>query len=50
MRDVAGASIAQLTNPIRLAATPAQYTLPPPSIGADSDAVLQWLAEPRNMP
>jgi len=47
MHDVAGASIAQLTNPIRLSATPARYRLPPPPLGADSDEVLSWLAGPR---
>lgn len=47
MHSVAGASIAQLTNPIRLSGTPARYTLPPPPLGADDQAILQWLGEPR---
>lgn len=47
MRSVAGASIAQLTNPIRLSETPARYTLPPPPLGADDQAILQWLGESR---
>jgi crotonobetainyl-CoA:carnitine CoA-transferase CaiB-like acyl-CoA transferase len=47
MQSVAGVSIAQLTNPIRLSGTPVRYTLPPPPLGADNEAVLRWLAEPR---
>jgi crotonobetainyl-CoA:carnitine CoA-transferase CaiB-like acyl-CoA transferase len=47
MYNVAGVSIAQLTNPIRLSETPVRYTLPPPPLGADNEAVLQWLTEPR---
>lgn len=47
MHSVAGASIAQLTNPIRLSETPPRYTLPPPPLGADDQAILQWLREPR---
>jgi crotonobetainyl-CoA:carnitine CoA-transferase CaiB-like acyl-CoA transferase len=46
MHSVAGVSIAQLTNPIRLSGTPVRYTLPPPPLGADNEAVLQWLSEP----
>jgi crotonobetainyl-CoA:carnitine CoA-transferase CaiB-like acyl-CoA transferase len=47
MHDVAGAAIAQLTNPIRLSETPPRYMLPPPSLGADSRDILRWLREPR---
>ena len=47
MQSVAGVPIAQLTNPIRLSGTPARYTLPPPTLGADDEAILRWLAEPR---
>jgi len=47
MHDVAGASIAQLTNPIRLSGTPARYALPPPPLGADSTDILEWLTAPR---
>jgi crotonobetainyl-CoA:carnitine CoA-transferase CaiB-like acyl-CoA transferase len=47
MHSVAGVSIAQLTNPIRLSGTPVRYALPPPPLGADNDAILQWLNEPR---
>ena len=47
MHSVAGVPIAQLTNPIRLSGTPARYTLPPPTLGADDEAILRWLAEPR---
>jgi crotonobetainyl-CoA:carnitine CoA-transferase CaiB-like acyl-CoA transferase len=47
MHSIAGVSIAQLTNPIRLSGTPVQYTLPPPPLGADNEAVLRWLVEPR---
>jgi crotonobetainyl-CoA:carnitine CoA-transferase CaiB-like acyl-CoA transferase len=43
MESGAGTAIAQLSNPIRLSQTPARYTLPPPTLGADQDAVLQWL-------
>jgi crotonobetainyl-CoA:carnitine CoA-transferase CaiB-like acyl-CoA transferase len=47
MQSVAGVPIVQLTNPIRLSGTPARYTLPPPPLGADDDAILKWLGEPR---
>ena len=47
MHSVAGVPIAQLTNPIRLSGTPARYALPPPTLGADDEAILRWLAEPR---
>lgn len=47
MQSVAGVPIAQLTNPIRLSGTPVRYTLPPPPLGADDEAVLTWLREPR---
>jgi crotonobetainyl-CoA:carnitine CoA-transferase CaiB-like acyl-CoA transferase len=47
MRNVAGVPIAQLTNPIRLSGTPVSYTLPPPPLGADNEAILKWLGEPR---
>jgi crotonobetainyl-CoA:carnitine CoA-transferase CaiB-like acyl-CoA transferase len=46
MHSVAGVPIAQLTNPIRLSGTPARYALPPPPLGADSEAILQWLSVP----
>jgi crotonobetainyl-CoA:carnitine CoA-transferase CaiB-like acyl-CoA transferase len=48
MQSVAGVPIAQLTNPIRLSGTPVRYTLPPPPLGADDEAILQWLREPRD--
>ncbi len=47
MHSRAGAAIAQLSNPIRLSKTPPRYTLPPPTLGADTDAILQWLNTPR---
>jgi crotonobetainyl-CoA:carnitine CoA-transferase CaiB-like acyl-CoA transferase len=47
MQSVAGVPIAQLTNPIRLSGTPVRYTLPPPPLGADDEAILKWLREPR---
>ena len=47
MHSDAGVPIAQLTNPIRLSGTPVSYTLPPPPLGADAEAILQWLAQPR---
>jgi crotonobetainyl-CoA:carnitine CoA-transferase CaiB-like acyl-CoA transferase len=43
MESGTGTAIAQLSNPIRLSQTPARYTLPPPTLGADQDAVLEWL-------
>jgi crotonobetainyl-CoA:carnitine CoA-transferase CaiB-like acyl-CoA transferase len=43
MESGAGAAIAQLSNPIRLSETPVRYTLPPPTLGADHEAVLAWL-------
>jgi crotonobetainyl-CoA:carnitine CoA-transferase CaiB-like acyl-CoA transferase len=46
MQSVAGVPIAQLTNPIRLSGTPVRYTLPPPLLGADDEAILRWLGEP----
>jgi crotonobetainyl-CoA:carnitine CoA-transferase CaiB-like acyl-CoA transferase len=47
MHTDAGIPIAQLTNPIRLSGTPVSYALPPPPLGADAEAILQWLAQPR---
>jgi crotonobetainyl-CoA:carnitine CoA-transferase CaiB-like acyl-CoA transferase len=47
MQSVAGVPIAQLTNPIRLSETPVRYALPPPPLGADDEAVLKWLGQPR---
>jgi crotonobetainyl-CoA:carnitine CoA-transferase CaiB-like acyl-CoA transferase len=46
MQSAAGVPIAQLTNPIRLSETPARYTLPPPPLGADDEAILRWLGGP----
>jgi formyl-CoA transferase len=46
MQRHAGAAIAQLSNPIRLSRTPPRYTLPPPTLGGDGDAILQWLNSP----
>jgi crotonobetainyl-CoA:carnitine CoA-transferase CaiB-like acyl-CoA transferase len=43
MVNTFGSTVAQLSNPIRLSGTPARYSLPPPSLGADDHAVLQWL-------
>jgi crotonobetainyl-CoA:carnitine CoA-transferase CaiB-like acyl-CoA transferase len=43
MESATGAAIAQLSNPIRLSETPARYSLPPPTLGADHKAVLRWL-------
>jgi crotonobetainyl-CoA:carnitine CoA-transferase CaiB-like acyl-CoA transferase len=45
MRNHAGAAIAQLSNPIQLSKTPPRYTLPPPTLGGDDEAILQWLAD-----
>jgi crotonobetainyl-CoA:carnitine CoA-transferase CaiB-like acyl-CoA transferase len=44
MESPAGLPIAQLSNPIRLSETPVRYTRPPPALGADDDAVVQWLS------
>jgi len=46
MQSRAGAAVAQLSNPIRLSKTPPRYTLPPPALGADDDAIRMWLNEP----
>ena len=46
MQSQVGTSIAQLSNPIRLSKTPPRYTLPPPTLGADSEAIVQWLDTP----
>jgi crotonobetainyl-CoA:carnitine CoA-transferase CaiB-like acyl-CoA transferase len=43
MQNQAGVAIAQLSNPIRLSETPVRYTLAPPALGADMEAVLRWL-------
>jgi crotonobetainyl-CoA:carnitine CoA-transferase CaiB-like acyl-CoA transferase len=45
LQNEAGTASAQLTNPIRLSATPARYALPPPDLGGDSAAILRWLDE-----
>jgi crotonobetainyl-CoA:carnitine CoA-transferase CaiB-like acyl-CoA transferase len=52
MESASGAPIAQLSNPIRLSGTPARYTLPPPRLGADSEAIMRWLntAQPPSAP
>lgn len=39
--DVAGS--AQVAHPVRLSATPADYRLPPPALGADQESLLTWL-------
>jgi formyl-CoA transferase len=46
MQRHAGAAIAQLSNPIQLSKTPPRYALPPPTLGADSEDILQWLTTP----
>ena len=46
MQSQVGTSIAQLSNPIRLSKTPPRYTLPPPTLGADSEAIVEWLNTP----
>lgn len=33
-------------NPVRLSATPVSYRLPPPGLGADDEAVREWLSRP----
>jgi crotonobetainyl-CoA:carnitine CoA-transferase CaiB-like acyl-CoA transferase len=43
MQSATGTSIAQLSNPIRLSGTPVRYTVPPPTLGGDTEAVLRWL-------
>jgi crotonobetainyl-CoA:carnitine CoA-transferase CaiB-like acyl-CoA transferase len=43
MQSPIGTSIAQLSNPIRLSGTPVRYTLPPPTLGRDTEAILRWL-------
>ena len=43
----AGGTVAQLSNPIRLSATPARYERPPPGLGADDADVLAWLRDGR---
>jgi crotonobetainyl-CoA:carnitine CoA-transferase CaiB-like acyl-CoA transferase len=40
----------QLSNPIRLSATPAAYRLAPPDLGADDRAVLEWLRHGTALP
>jgi crotonobetainyl-CoA:carnitine CoA-transferase CaiB-like acyl-CoA transferase len=52
MESASGAQIAQLSNPIRLSGTPARYTLPPPRLGADGEAIMRWLntAQPSSAP
>ncbi|TXR57307.1 CaiB/BaiF CoA transferase family protein [Quadrisphaera setariae] len=40
------AAVPVVRNPIRFSATPATYRTPPPSLGADDDAVRAWLAGP----
>jgi crotonobetainyl-CoA:carnitine CoA-transferase CaiB-like acyl-CoA transferase len=41
------AAIATVRNPITLSETPPGYELPPPGLGADTEAVRAWLAAPR---
>jgi crotonobetainyl-CoA:carnitine CoA-transferase CaiB-like acyl-CoA transferase len=43
MKSPTGASIAQLSNPIRLSGTPVRYTVPPPTLGGDAETILRWL-------
>lgn len=44
------AAVPVVRNPIRFSATPATYRTPPPSLGADDDAVRAWLAGPAETP
>jgi crotonobetainyl-CoA:carnitine CoA-transferase CaiB-like acyl-CoA transferase len=39
-------TVEQVANPLDLSATPARYRLAPPSLGADTEAVLEWLRGP----
>jgi crotonobetainyl-CoA:carnitine CoA-transferase CaiB-like acyl-CoA transferase len=41
---VLAGDIPTVRNPIRMSASPARYDLPPPRLGADGDAVRDWLA------
>jgi crotonobetainyl-CoA:carnitine CoA-transferase CaiB-like acyl-CoA transferase len=43
---VAAGGIPQVANPIRLAATPVSYRLPPPGLGEHTAEVLGWLGAP----
>jgi crotonobetainyl-CoA:carnitine CoA-transferase CaiB-like acyl-CoA transferase len=43
---VAAGGVPQVANPIRLAATPAAYRLPPPGLGEHTAEVLGWLGAP----
>jgi len=45
-----GEPVPTTASPIRLSATPVRYRTAPPTIGADTDAVLAWLAEPAPAP
>jgi crotonobetainyl-CoA:carnitine CoA-transferase CaiB-like acyl-CoA transferase len=42
-----GSVVAQLTNPLRLSATPPRYERPPPGLGTDDADVLAWLRDGR---
>lgn len=42
-----GHPVAQLSNPVRLSATPPRYERPPPALGADGGDVLAWLRDGR---
>ena len=37
-------SVPQVANPVRFSATPVEYRGAPPLLGADTEAVLEWLA------
>jgi crotonobetainyl-CoA:carnitine CoA-transferase CaiB-like acyl-CoA transferase len=38
--------VAQVASPLRLSGTPVRYDRPPPALGADTAAILTWLATP----
>jgi crotonobetainyl-CoA:carnitine CoA-transferase CaiB-like acyl-CoA transferase len=41
-----GEPVPTTANPIRMSGTPVRYRSAPPPVGADTDAVLAWLAQP----
>jgi crotonobetainyl-CoA:carnitine CoA-transferase CaiB-like acyl-CoA transferase len=42
--------IPMIRNPITFSLTPARHTLPPPTLGQDSEQIRAWLSQPRGEP
>jgi crotonobetainyl-CoA:carnitine CoA-transferase CaiB-like acyl-CoA transferase len=42
-----GTTLRQVVDPVQMSATPPTYRSAPPSLGADTDAVVAWLRSPR---